>query len=183
MKVFFKQKKHDYPKKVGDLSLAWYAGGNVCIVRRKADRLLQKQNLSIIQINQITRMIWEKLAHPFKKDLAKYAHLYKKQYPGLRKRGISSYAVFLMISHSLVRRFSLNISDSAYCSDLLIAFLKNMTVKKAIDLRLLKKVNRYYCLNHENSFQICIIIDCFSLISTKIKDEIRVKNEAFINTS
>jgi len=88
-----------------------------------------------------------------------------------------------MISHSLVRRFSLNISDSAYCSDLLIAFLKNMTVKKAIDLRLLKKVNRYYCLNHENSFQICIIIDCYPLISTKIKDEIQVKNESFINTS
>ena len=78
MKVIFKQMKHDYPKKAGDLNLAWYAGGRTCIVRKKTKRALQKQNLSIIQINAITKSVWETLLPAFKRDLVKYAMQYKR---------------------------------------------------------------------------------------------------------
>jgi len=139
-------------KKAGELGLAWYAGGQVCITRKRIERSLQKQNLSIIQINTISRMVWAELAIPFKKDLAKYALLYKKEYPGLRKRGISSYTVFLMITHALIRRFSLKTEDSVQCADLIKILLQNMTVKKAVELRLLKRVNQYYLLNQDNQF-------------------------------
>lgn len=154
MKVFFKKKKHDYPKRAGDLALAWYAGGNVCIVRKKVKRELQKQNLSIIQINAISRMVWDGLTPPYKKDLAQYALLYKKEYPGLRKRGISSYAVFLMITHALIRRFSFNIENTVLCAELLKRLLADMSVKKAVELKILKRVSMYYQLNQNSLYHL-----------------------------
>jgi len=148
MKVIFKHKEHDYPKKTGDINLAWYACGSVCVVRRKTERSLQKQNLSIIQINAICKLIWEDLNPLFKKDLALYALKYKKKYPSLRKRGISSYAVFLMIIHALIKRFSLQIENQLLCVAILKRLLERLSVKKAVQLRLLKPVMKYYQFNH-----------------------------------
>ncbi|MBP7563267.1 MAG: hypothetical protein KA886_05705 [Candidatus Cloacimonetes bacterium] len=153
MKVIIKQKTHDYPKKAGDLNLAWYAGGRICIVRKKTERAIQKQNLSIIQINAITKSLWATLLPAFKQDLARYAIQYKKEYPALRKRGVSAYSVFLIFIHALIKRFSLNFDNREICTEIIIHIMENMTVKKAITLRLLKKVRYYYKLNKTNVFK------------------------------
>jgi len=149
MKVIMKENQHDFPKKIGDLSLAWYRQGRICISRKQNHRSLQKQNISLIQINQITKTLWQTLHPHFKKDMALYALQYKKKYPGLRKRGISSYAVFLMIIHALIKRFSIAYENQ----DIGLAILKNLisvlSVKKAVQLKLLKIVRDYYQLNHE----------------------------------
>ncbi len=150
MKVKLKQKKHDYPKKAGELSLAWYAGGRICISRRKTDRHLQKQNLSIIQINAISKMLWNDIAPCFKKDLAQYALRYKKEYPTLRKRGVSSYAVFLILIHALIKRFSLKTDNPEYCSYVLKCLLEELSVKKAVIMKLLRVVSAYCQLNRSN---------------------------------
>jgi len=151
MKVQFKQKALDYPKKSGDLNLAWYAGGRICIVRKKTERALQKQNLSIIQINAITKAVWETLNPSFKQDLARYAVRYKKEYPTLRKRGVSAYAVFLILIHALIKRFSLNTDNDLQCIKTLITILANLSIYQAIRLKLLKRVRACYQLNNINT--------------------------------
>ncbi|HOD53576.1 MAG TPA: hypothetical protein PKJ08_03515 [Candidatus Cloacimonadota bacterium] len=149
MKVIMKENQHDFPKKIGDLSLAWYQQGRICVSRKQNPRSLQKQNINLIQINQITKTLWQTLHPHFKKDMALYALQYKKKYPGLRKRGISSYAVFLMIIHALIKRFSIAYENQ----DVGLAILKNLisvlSVKKAVQLKLLKIVRDDYQLNHE----------------------------------
>ncbi|HOE09631.1 MAG TPA: hypothetical protein PLV89_12260 [Treponemataceae bacterium] len=150
MKVVFKRMTHDYPKKAGDLSLAWYAGGTICICRNKPERFLQKQNLTIIQINALCKILWEELTPRFKKDLGLYALRYKKEYPKLRKRGVSSYAVFLMLIHALIKRFSLNLDNHSNSQSLLNKLLSQLSVKKAVELRLIKIVRSHYQLNHCN---------------------------------
>ncbi len=147
MKVFFNQKQHDFPKRAGDLNLAWYASGQVCIVRKKVERALQKQNESIIRINRLCKALWDGLDPHFKRDLSRYALRYKSQYPGLRKRGISSYAVFLMIIHALIKRFSLTTEENEKSLALLRILLRDMSVCKAVRYRLLKVVSNYYQLN------------------------------------
>ena len=159
MKVIIKQKTHDYPKKAGDLNLAWYAGGRICIVRKKTERTLQKQNLSIIQINAITKSLWATLLPAFKRDLAKYAMRYKNEYPALRKRGVSAYSVFLIFIHALIKRFSLNFENPEICTEIIINIMENMTVKKAIILRLLKKVRYYYRLNQWNETKPMVLMN------------------------
>lgn len=147
MKVVFKQKQHDYPKRVGDLNLAWYAGGQICIARKKTERSRQKQNESIIRINAICKGLWDGLDLHFKQDLSRYAFMYKQEYPSLRKRGVSSYAVFLMIIHALIKRFSLRTDDQENCMKLLKTLLGNMSVYKAVQYRLIKVVSKSYQLN------------------------------------
>jgi len=150
MKVIFKQKTHDYPKRSGELNLAWYTGGRICIVRKKTDRTLQKQNLSIIQINVITKSLWETLNPGFKRDLARYAVRFKKEYPALRKRGISAYSVFLILIHALIKRFSLNTEKMVNCVNALSQLLSSISIYKAIRLKLIKKVRTCYQLNKLN---------------------------------
>ena len=148
MRVIFNHKKHDYPKKLGDLKLAWYGNGYVCIVRKQSKRQIQKQNLSIIQINRISKELWIDLDYIFKQDLARYARMYKQEYPSLRKRGISSYSCFLMIVHALIKRFSLKSDDEQLCINVLKRLLYDLSVYKAICLRLIKSVKDSYRLNH-----------------------------------
>ncbi len=149
MKVMMKDKQHDFPKKIGDMNLAWYQQGLICVSRKQTPRTLQKQNMSIIQINQITKALWQTLNPHFKKDLALYALQYKKDYPGLRKRGISSYAVFLMIVHALIKRFSIAYENQNDCLAILQKLISPLSVKKAVEIWLLKVVRDYYQLNHQ----------------------------------
>jgi len=148
MKVIMSKRQHDFPKKIGDLNLAWYQQGRVCVSRKQIQRSLQKQNMTIIQINQITKTLWQTLNPHFKKDLALYALNYKKEYPGLRKRGISSYAVFLMIVHGLIRRFSISYENQTACIFILEKILSPLSVTKAVQLKLLKWVKGNYRMNH-----------------------------------
>ncbi len=154
MKVIFNHKVHDYPKRHGDLKLAWYGNGNFCIVRKQTKRQIQQQNLSIIQINRISKVLWDELDNHFKKDLARYARMYKQEYPSLRKRGISSYSCFLMIVHALIKRFSLNSENEHLCINVLKRLLHGLSVFKAISLKLIKSVKASYKLNRCNAYQI-----------------------------
>jgi len=147
MKVILNNSQHDFPKKIGDLNLAWYQQGRICVSRKQNPRMLQKQNMTIIQINQITKALWETLNPHFKNDLALYALSYKKEYPGLRKRGISSYAVFLMVIHALIKRFSISFEHQAICIAVLKGLLSPLSVKKAVQLKLLKPVKGSYQMN------------------------------------
>ncbi len=153
MRVIFNHKVHDYPKKLGDLKLAWYGNGNICIVRKQSKRQIQKQNLTIIQINRISKVLWDELDNHFKKDLARYARMYKQEYPSLRKRGISSYSCFLMIVHALIKRFCLNSENEHLCINVLEKLLHGLSVYKAIRLKLIKSVKVSYKLNRCNAYQ------------------------------
>ncbi len=148
MKVFFKKPTHDFPKKAGELNLAWYNHGKVCIVRKLKEYHLQTQNIKIQEINTITKKLWENLSCSFKKDLALYAKAYKKRYPGLRKRGISSYSIMLQIVHALIKRFLLQQSNRVLLYDILSDIVGHLSVYKAVKLRLLRKVLGVYHLNH-----------------------------------
>jgi hypothetical protein len=147
MKVIINQRNHDFPKKAGDLNLAWYANGLVCIARKPVERKVQKQNHSIICINFLSKTLWDELDALFKKDLAIYARAYKQRYPSLRKRGVSSYAVFLMIIHALIKRFSLNTENQDQCLYLLRTLLSHLSVQKAVQNKLLKTVKNHHRLN------------------------------------
>jgi len=148
MKVNMKDKQHDFPKKIGDMNLAWYQQGRICVSRKQTPRTLQKQNMSIIQINQMTKALWQTLHPHFKKDLAFYALQYKKDYPGLRKRGISSYAVFLMIVNALIKRFSIAYENQKKCMIIIETLLSTLSVRRSVQLRLLKPVKACYKLIH-----------------------------------
>ncbi len=154
MKVILKHKSHDFPKKAGELRLAWYGGGQVCIARRHVERKSQKQNESIIRINRICKTLWDELDMHYKKDLAVYAKAYKMEYPSLRKRGVSSYAVFLMIIHALIKRFSLATDNYELCLNQLRDLLGRLTLHKAVQVRLLKAVRKHYLLNNYPFFHL-----------------------------
>ncbi len=150
MRVYFSDRVKDFPKKAGDLHLAWYQNGRICISRVLKNHHMQPQNFNIIQVNQITRAVWDRLSEPFKKDLAEYAKRYKTEYPSLRKRGVSAYSVFLMVIHGLIRRFSIKTADTEKCVVLFEQFLLKMSVLKLIEIRIFKSVRKNYQLNQEN---------------------------------
>jgi hypothetical protein len=156
MRIYFSEKPKDLPKKWGDLHLAWYQNGRVCISRVLKAHQMQSQNFNIIQVNQITRAVWDRLCNPFKKDLTEYAKRYKTEYPSLRKRGISAYSVFLMVIHGLIRRFSIMTTDAKKCISLFEQLLQNISVFKLIRIKILKPVSMGYRLNHNNwGFGLC----------------------------
>ncbi len=147
MKVFFKNKRTDYPKKLGDCQLAWYQQGQICIMRKKTIPAFQKQNMNIIQVNRVTRSIWTQLSDLFKRDLSIYALRYKLSWPSLRKRGVSAYSIMLMITHALIRRFGLDTAQTENCSLLLIKMLEKYNIVQLIALKILKPVPKAYQLN------------------------------------
>ena len=145
MKVFFSGKSHDFPKKIVDLSLAWYNQGKICISRKPVERQIQKQNIHIREVNQIVRKLWNEITPKAKRDMALYAKAYKVKKVMLRKRGISAYGVMLMIVHALIKRFSLE-GDSLYA--VLKTLLVDMSIKNAVKLGLLIKVSNIHQMNH-----------------------------------
>jgi len=149
MRVYFRKKAHDYPKRAGDCYLAWYNQGKICILKKKPVFVCQKQHLMIQAINQISLKLWPEQSQKFKKDMAEYAKRYKVTYPGLRKRGISAYSIFLKIIHGLIKRFSLHEIGESHLNHTLKAMLMGLSVYKCILSNLLKRVNRMYCLNHK----------------------------------
>ncbi len=154
MIVFMNKHQHDYPKKIGYLHVAWYQQGRICVSRKLNHRNLQTQNISIIQINQIAKELWQGLNLHFKKDLAGYALKYKKEYPVLRKRGISSYSVFLMLVHALLKRFSIAYENLSHCLLTLQSVLNHLSVCRAIQLKLIKPVKAYHLLNHPAGYDV-----------------------------
>jgi len=159
MKVYFKQKKHDFPKKLEGMSLSWYNQGRICIAKRKACPELQKQNINLIKINRVSKSIWTILSPGLKKDMAKYSQKYREKYPVLRKRGISSYSAFLMIIHALVKRFYLQGETETALQRKLMALTEKLTVYACVCLHLLKKVDGAYRLNKSiKEMEICRII-------------------------
>ncbi len=150
MRVFFSEKVKDFPKKAGDLHLAWYQNGNICISRVLKQHKIQTQNFNIIQVNQITRAVWEGLSSSFKRDMAEYARLYKRDYPTLRKRGVSAYSVFLMVIHGIIKRFTLVTDNIDKCISLFEKLLHKMSVLKLIRIRILRPVSMCHRLNLEN---------------------------------
>nr|HPM01370.1 hypothetical protein [Candidatus Cloacimonadota bacterium] len=136
MRIYFSEKLTGYPKKAGDLHLAWYQNGKICISRNLKKQQMQTQNFNIIKVNQITKTLWDTLNRSFRKDLALYADQYKKTYPGLRKRGISAYSAFLMVIHALIRRFSINIEDHANAIAIFESLLDQINVYQLIQLNI-----------------------------------------------
>jgi len=176
MKVIFNQKKHDYPKKINDVNLAWYQQGHICVMRNLKPHIMQEQNHKIKIINKVTKQLWDILSKPFKKDLALYAIAYKKSYPGLRKRGISSYGIMLMIVHALIKRFSLSVLNHEKLFDILYGLFSHLSVYKAVKLNLLRKVltiplyeNRMLAVRALNHSALLSTI-CVSEVFTAYKD-------------
>jgi len=156
MRIYFSEKPKDLPKKWGDLNLAWYQNGNVCISRKKIEHKTQLQNINIIKINQICKRLWNTLDPQFKRDMGRYAVQYKKEYPALRKRGVSAYSVFLIVIYGLIRRFYLRTEELEKCISMFEQLLQNISVFKLIRIKILKPVTRGYRLNHKNwGFGLC----------------------------
>jgi len=152
MRVFFNNKQMDFPKKINDLQLNWYQQGKICIAKNRKKPKLQVQNTQIKRINQIVRQIWNVLTPGFKKDLSVYALSYKHYYPTLRKRGVSSYSCFLILIHSLIKRFGLKEKPDELMYKILCDLLAKLSVYQAVCLNLLKKVAFVYQLNQEALF-------------------------------
>ncbi|HPM00650.1 MAG TPA: hypothetical protein PK816_00725 [Candidatus Cloacimonadota bacterium] len=150
MRIYFSEKVTDFPKKVGDLHLAWYQNGKICISRNLKSYKMQVQNFNIVQVNQITKAVWDTLNISFRKDLAQYAVQYKKTYPGLRKRGISAYSTFLIVVHSLIKRFGIDTSYQENAIAIFKRILNQVSVYKLVQLKILKSMRFAYRLNHYN---------------------------------
>ena len=147
MRVYFKTNKMDYPKKINDLQLNWYQQGKICIAKNRNKPPVQTQNIQIKRINQIVKQLWEELNPGFKKDLSDYAHSYKLQYPSLRKRGVSSYSCFLILIHSLIKRFNLKERSDELLYKILKDLLSQFSIYQAVRLKLMKRVADVYQLN------------------------------------
>jgi len=148
MRVLFKQNiHHDYPKKLEEMSLAWYNQGRICICRKKTEHIIQKQNLYIGQMNIIIRQIWLELPNSYRKDLKEYAAAYKKRYPALRKRGNNAYSSFLMICHGLIKKYALSEEESDFVYHDLKCLLSVSSVLELIRKGLLRPVKYAYRLN------------------------------------
>ncbi len=148
MRVFFKKKVHDYPKMSGDYYLAWYNQGKICILKKKPVFVCKAQHVKIKTVNRISQRLWAELSHKFKNDMALYARQYKITYPGLRKRGISAYSIFLKITHGLIRRFSLEALSESLLTDTLKDLLYGLSVHRCVQIKLLNRVPGVYQLNH-----------------------------------
>ncbi len=108
---------------------------------------MQTQNYRIIQMNKMIKALYSDLSTGFKKDMGQYAKLYKIRYPHLRKRGMSSYAVFLMVTYALVRRFGLGNRSIDEMRDVLLHMIMRLSIADCIRMKLLAVVNAYYVLN------------------------------------
>ena len=149
MRVYFNQKRqHDYPKRAGEMSLAWYQKGQICIYRKKVPHEMQAQNLYIREINQVVHGLWQELRLRSKRDLQAYAFQYKKRYPSLRKRGNNAYSIFLMICHSLIRIFQLNQYSQTGLTERLKDILESVSIYKLVLQGILKVVIHAYRFNH-----------------------------------
>ncbi|HOD54555.1 MAG TPA: hypothetical protein PKJ08_08525 [Candidatus Cloacimonadota bacterium] len=148
MKIHFSEKKTDYPKKCGDLQLAWYNHGQICISRKKQQPKIQKQNIHIKTMNRICKNVWSNLLPAQKRDMSLYAVLFKKTWPGLRKRGISSYSVLLMIVFHLIHRYQFNTGNQEACSLQLLHWISRHSLYQMIQIKILKKVDDAYLLNY-----------------------------------
>ncbi|HPM01097.1 MAG: hypothetical protein KA886_11105 [Candidatus Cloacimonetes bacterium] len=149
MKVFFSKIMKDYPKKAGDMHLAWYNQGQICVSRKKSQPKIQKQNIQIHIINHICKSIWEKLLPACKREMATYANLYKKTYPGLRKRGISCYSVLLMITHSLIKHFAFHTESLEGCTEFFLQWISAHSIYQMIQMKMIKRVRYAYRLNYK----------------------------------
>ncbi len=149
MRVYFNQKiQHDYPKRAGVMNLAWYNKGQICIYRKKVHHEIQAQNLYIREINQVVHGLWQELSLGSKGELQAYAQQYKKRYPSLRKRGNNAYSVFLMICHSLIRKYQLNHLSQTGLTERLKDILESVSIYKLVLQGILKVVIHAYRFNH-----------------------------------
>jgi hypothetical protein len=148
MRVYFSETKFDFPKKINDLRVAWFREGRICISRNYKKKEMQTQNYRIIQMNAMIKVLYGELSIGFRKDMGRYAQLYKIRYPHLRKRGMSAYAVFLMVVYALVRRFGLSERSVDEMKVILSSLIMNLSVAECVRLKLLAVVKGYYALNH-----------------------------------
>jgi hypothetical protein len=149
MRVFFKQNHHhDYPKRAGEMNLAWYNQGKICIYRKKTSHEMQAQNLYIKAMNQVVHDLWKTLSFKSKRELQTYAQLYKKRYPSLRKRGNNAYSIFLMICHSLIRKYQLHQLAPIGLTTQLKQMLAVLSLYKMVLQGVLKVVKYAYRLNN-----------------------------------
>jgi hypothetical protein len=147
MKVILNQKiKHDYPKKINDLNLAWYNQGKCCVSRRKCEHQIQSQNIYIREMNSVIHCLWGEIDGSAKRDLKKYSVAYKLRYPTLRKRGNNTYSVFLMICHALIKYYHLKELSSDYLYLYLKDLLNDYSVYQMIQKGILKPVKNAYQL-------------------------------------
>jgi len=149
MRVYFDQKRqNDYPKRAGEMNLAWYNQGQICIYRKKTHHEMQAQNIYIRDINQMVHGLWQELSLRSKRDLQAYALQYKKRYPSLRKRGNNAYSVFLMICHSLIRKYQLSQMSQTLMTEQLRQLLTSMSIYKLVMQGILKVVKFAYQFNN-----------------------------------
>jgi hypothetical protein len=126
--------------------LAWYRQGQVCILRKTVKHEIQEQNLFIKDMNQVIHTLWNELSASVKSELQKYAILYKKRYPSLRKRGNNAYSIFLMICHGLIRKFQLNSLSKIVLTSHLRVILSKMSIHLLVMQGVIKAVKYAYQL-------------------------------------
>ncbi len=171
MRVYFSETKFDFPKKINDLRVAWFREGRICISRNYKKKEMQKQNYRIIQMNAMIKVLYGEMSSGFKKDMGRYAQLYKCRYPHLRKRGMSAYAVFLMLVYALVRRFGLGNRSADEMKEILFSLIKNLSVAECIRMKLLAVVKGYYVLNRLARIDICTKKEVFTTESSENTEE------------
>ncbi len=147
MKVIFNQTAvHDYPKKAGGMHFAWYCQGKICICRKKSEPCLQTQNVKIKDVNHVVHSLWQELKQKSKVELQKYASLYKKRYPSIRKRGNNAYSIFLMICHALIKVNKLSQIQKDDLLTILRNIISGMTIYQMVSEGILKRVKNCHQL-------------------------------------
>ncbi len=110
MKVTFKPGTKNLTKggkKVG-IVYCYYNQDHYCKGRNYTPVKMMKQHVHIISMQKITLEIWNLLPKRFLHDIQEYTKKFQKINSKLRGKYISSYSVFLKITHYLNKKYSIS---------------------------------------------------------------------------
>jgi len=139
MKVYIKN-NIKYPKRIDDKILAYYANGNVIIMRNKAKRELLAQNIKIRNNQAYVCELWSNVSLRIKKIFALYAKAYKHKYSNKRAQGVSSFSIFLKLLYKIKDKYHVEIQEISFsllcdvllCYNSLAKLIKNGFLDRVI---------------------------------------------------
>jgi hypothetical protein len=139
MKVYLKG-WHNFPKRIDDHILAYYACNNVVILRKPAIRSILPQNIEIKNNQPYLCALWREMPLMVKTLFGDYAKVYKVHSMQKRAQGVSSFSVFLSFVYRVQQRYKVLIKNM--CTDFIINIFKQYN-----SLRKLMKENLLLALN------------------------------------
>jgi len=128
---------HNFPKRVGDYILAYYADNNVVIMRKPAKRSIMPQNIAIKNNQPYLCALWQSMSTHVKALFADYAKVYKVNTMQKRAQGVSGFSMYIYFIYRVQRRYNVLINDMS------VEFIQNIFAKYNSLAKLMKATLLY----------------------------------------